>query len=109
MVCLRPAHPEPGLVPRTTLAGVLGPDAGHQPEPQPVRAAACERTAECALRLTLTEGKYHQVKRMLAAVGNRVDALHRSSFGAVRLPDDLAPGQWRWLPLDAVQPAAQPR
>ena len=49
------------------------------------------------LRLTLTEGKYHQVKRMVAAVGNRVEALHRSRIGGLALPADLAPGQWRWL------------
>jgi 16S rRNA pseudouridine516 synthase len=49
------------------------------------------------LSLTLTEGKYHQVKRMLAAVGNRVEALHRSRIGGLALPADLAPGQWRWL------------
>jgi 16S rRNA pseudouridine516 synthase len=66
-------------------------------DPQPVRAAACEATGERSLRLTLTEGKYHQVKRMVAAVGNRVERLHRSRFGALSLPDDLAPGQWRWL------------
>ncbi|HSW19166.1 MAG TPA: 16S rRNA pseudouridine(516) synthase, partial [Ramlibacter sp.] len=66
-------------------------------DPRPVRAAACEATGECALRLTLTEGKYHQVKRMIAAVGNRVETLHRSSIGALALPADLAPGQWRWL------------
>jgi 16S rRNA pseudouridine516 synthase len=47
--------------------------------------------------LTLTEGKYHQVKRMVAAVGNRVEGLHRSAIGGLTLPDDLAPGQWRWL------------
>jgi len=64
----------------------------------PVRAAACEASGELTLRLTLTEGKYHQVKRMIAAVGNRVETLHRSSFGALSLPADLAPGQWRWLP-----------
>ena len=60
-----------------------------------MRAAACEATGSHALRLTLTEGKYHQVKRMLAAVGNRVAALHRSRIGQLALPADLAPGQWR--------------
>lgn len=70
-------------------------------DPKPVRAAACEAVGPLHLRLTLTEGKYHQVKRMLAAVGNRVEALHRSQIGQLRLPDDLAPGQWRWL--DAAQ------
>ncbi len=66
-------------------------------DPQPVRAAACERTGERQLRLTLTEGKYHQVKRMIAAVGNRVESLHRSKIGRLVLPEDMAPGQWRWL------------
>jgi 16S rRNA pseudouridine516 synthase len=66
-------------------------------ETQPTRAAACERLGERQLRLTLTEGKYHQVKRMIAAVGNRVEALHRSRIGALALPQDLAPGRWRWL------------
>jgi 16S rRNA pseudouridine516 synthase len=66
-------------------------------DPRPVRAAACEMVDEHHLRLTLTEGKYHQVKRMLAAVSNRVEGLHRSRIGGLALPDDLAPGQWRWL------------
>ena len=66
-------------------------------EKTPVRAAACEIVDERTLRLTLTEGKYHQVKRMLAAVANRVETLHRSAFGALTLPADLAPGEWRWL------------
>lgn len=74
------------------LTGVVMDD-----DPKPVRAAACEAVSEFHLRLTLTEGKYHQVKRMLAAVSNRVGSLHRSQIGGLRLPDDLLPGQWRWL------------
>jgi 16S rRNA pseudouridine516 synthase len=66
-------------------------------DPKPVRASACEATGERSLRLALTEGKYHQVKRMIAAVGNRVEGLHRSRIGGLELPADLAPGQWRWL------------
>jgi len=66
-------------------------------DPRPVRAAACDSAGERHLRLTLTEGKYHQVKRMIAAVGNRVEALHRSQIGRLVLPADLKPGQWRWL------------
>jgi 16S rRNA pseudouridine516 synthase len=66
-------------------------------DPRPVRAAACEATGERLLRLTLTQGKYHQVKRMIAAVGNRVEALHRAQIGGLALPADLAPGQWCWL------------
>ncbi|MBC5784880.1 16S rRNA pseudouridine(516) synthase [Ramlibacter sp. USB13] len=69
-------------------------------DPRPVRAAACEEVTEHTLRLTLTEGKYHQVKRMLAAVGNRVTALHRSRIGDLSLPDDLPPGHWRCLTLE---------
>jgi 16S rRNA pseudouridine516 synthase len=83
------------------LAGVVLDD-----DPKPVRAAACERTGSHALALTLTEGKYHQVKRMLAAVGNRVVSLHRSRIGSLELPHDLAPGQWRWLTQEGVAAAA---
>ena len=46
--------------------------------------------------LVLTEGRYHQVRRMFAAVGNHVDALHRSAVGGIAL-DDLPPGEWRVL------------
>ena len=74
------------------LAGVVLDD-----DPKPVRAAACEAVDAHHLRLTLTEGKYHQVKRMVAAVGNRVEELHRSRIGALDLPAELAPGAWRWL------------
>ena len=66
-------------------------------DPLPVRAAAAEQTGDHALRMTLLEGKYHQVKHMVAATGNTVGALHRSSYGLLALPADLAPGQWRWL------------
>jgi 16S rRNA pseudouridine516 synthase len=66
-------------------------------DPKPVRAAEVQATGEQALQLTLTEGKYHQVKRMVAAVGNHVEGLHRSRFGALALPPDLAPGHWRWV------------
>jgi len=84
------------------LAGVVLDD-----DPKPVKAAAAEKVAEHHLRLTLTEGKYHQVKRMVAAVSNRVEALHRSQIGGLRLPDALAPGQWHWLsPTDLASLSA---
>ncbi len=50
-----------------------------------------------AARLTITEGRYHQVRRMFAAVGNHVTALHRDRIGGLALPDDVAPGAWRIL------------
>ena len=69
-------------------------------DPRPVKAAACERAGDKTISLTLTEGKYHQVKRMMAAVGNRVEevgGLHRSRIGQLALPAGLKPGEWRWL------------
>src|SRR5574344_431133 len=72
-------------------------------DPRPVRAAACALVSDCVLDLTLTEGKYHQVKRMLAAVGNRVEALHRWKIGDLVLPEDLPLGQWRWLTAKDLQ------
>jgi len=50
--------------------------------------------------LTITEGRYHQVKRMFAAVGNRVHRLHREEIGGIRLNIDL--GQWRYLTEDEI-------
>jgi 16S rRNA pseudouridine516 synthase len=84
----------------TLLHGVVLDDG-----PAPVRAAAAQLHAARRLSLTLTEGKYHQVKRMVAAAGNRVEHLHRSHFGPLALPADLAAGQWRWLPPEAFGPA----
>jgi len=85
-------HPAGEREVQQLLAGVVLDD-----DPKPVRALACELSDPQHLRLTLTGGKYHQVKRMVAAVGNRVEALHRSQIGGLKLPADLAPGQWRWL------------
>ena len=66
-------------------------------EPAPIRAAACTPRDETHLTMTVTEGKYHQVKRMIAAAGNRVESLHRSAVGGLTLPDTLGAGEWRWL------------
>lgn len=79
-------------------------------EPAPVAALAAEIISEHVLHLTLAEGKYHQVKRMLAAVSNRVEALKRIRIGNLDLPADLAEGEWRWLDagmLEAVAPIRQ--
>ena len=66
-------------------------------DPKPVKAAACVLKGTHQMQLTLTEGKYHQVKRMLAATGHKVVQLHRCQIGEMTLGDELAPGQWRWL------------
>ena len=62
-----------------------------------VAAHAVERLDEHRISITIGEGKYHQVKRMVAAAGNRVEALHRVAVGRLELPADLAPGEWRWF------------
>jgi 16S rRNA pseudouridine516 synthase len=85
-------HPLDDKQVQKLLSGVVLDD-----DPKPVKAAGAEMVSEFHLKLTLTEGKYHQVKRMLAAVSNRVEGLHRSQIGGLKLPDDLLPGQWRWL------------
>ena len=65
-------------------------------EQTPLAPAHLETVDARHARLTLTEGRYHQVRRMFAAVGNHVDTLHRSRIGALGL-DGLAPGEWRAL------------
>lgn len=74
------------------LAGVKLDD-----EPDLIAAFACSREGDRMLRLTVTEGKYHQVKRMLVAGGGNVAKLHRNRVGGLELPDDLPEGGWRWL------------
>lgn len=56
-----------------------------------------ELVAPCEGTITITEGKYHQIKRMLEAVGNQITFLERVTFGGVELPRDLARGEWREL------------
>ena len=83
----------------TLLSGVQLVD-----EPAPIAALACTQISENVIHLTLAEGKYHQVKRMVAASSNRVEGLKRIQIGELKLPDDLAPGEWRWLDADALTP-----
>lgn len=94
-------HPLTPVMLRALRDGVVLRD-----DPAPVRADAAELSGERSLRLTLTGGRYHQVRRMIAAAGNRVEVLHRSAFGPLVLPADLAPGQWRWVDPGALQDSA---
>ena len=66
-------------------------------EKQPTRPARLELIDSHNAWLDIHEGKYHQVKRMFAALGNRVVALHRAQIGSIQLDEDLAPGQYRAL------------
>ena len=65
-------------------------------EDKPCLPAQLEVTGERTARLTLTEGRYHQVRRMFAAAGNHVEALRRIRFGPLEL-GGLAEGEWRLL------------
>ena len=98
---VRCKHPVDASQIERLLAGVLLHD-----DDATVRAAACQATGANELRLTLTEGKYHQVKRMIAAVGNRVAALERSAFGPIGI-DGLAAGAWRWADAAVDFPIAR--
>lgn len=75
-------------------------------EPTPIAALACERVTENIIHMTLAEGKYHQVKRMVAAISNRVEYLKRIKIGELTLPQDLAVGEWRWLSAIDLQKLA---
>ncbi|MBQ8383029.1 MAG: rRNA pseudouridine synthase [Clostridia bacterium] len=70
------------------------------------------RTAPCRVereedgeyyRITLTEGKYHQIKRMLEAVDNKITFLERISFAGIALPPELSRGEWRYLDENEVK------
>jgi 16S rRNA pseudouridine516 synthase len=87
------------------LAAALVPDAEERlqagillnSEKQLTKPAMLERLNSNEVRLTISEGKYHQVKRTFAALDNRVTDLHRERIGAITLDQSLAPGAYRAL------------
>lgn len=99
-----PRHRKPKVY-RATLAGPLADDAEKhfgrgvflKGENRRTLPAQLERLGPTEVRVTLVEGRYHQVKRMFAALGNRVTALHRERIGDVVLDPGLAPGEYRLL------------
>lgn len=96
-------------VKKTYRATLARPLAGHEValfasgqmmlegEEKSLAPAELVVVSETEALLTVTEGRYHQVRRMFAAVGNHVDALHRVSLGGLVLPAGLGPGEWRLL------------
>lgn len=68
-----------------------------QNEDKPLAPADLQVISDTEALLSVTEGRYHQVRRMFAATGNHVAALHREALGGLSLPDDIAPGQWKVL------------
>ena len=71
-------------------------------EQHPTRPSRVERIGEREILLSITEGRYHQVKRMLAALGHSVVRLHREAIGALELDSELGPGVFRPLRADEV-------
>lgn len=90
---------------RVWTADPIGADAASQfaegvmlrGEKDPTLPAELEIVGECEALLTIHEGRYHQVKRMFAAIGNKVEQLHREKIGGLQLPADLAEGEYRAL------------
>ncbi|MAN46274.1 MAG: pseudouridine synthase [Alphaproteobacteria bacterium] len=103
--------------PKTYEATLARPLEGHEAElfasgelmlrgeDKPLLPATLEVTGERTARLTITEGRYHQVRRMFAAAGNHVEALHRASFGPLTL-GDLPEGEWRLLSAEEISALA---
>lgn len=73
-------------------------------EPAPLAAVSCRQTGSHQIAIVLEQGKYHQVKRMLAAAGNHCAALHRSAIGGLLLEDlDLDAGEWCYLEAEQLE------
>jgi 16S rRNA pseudouridine516 synthase len=97
---------------RATLARPLTGDEGAvfaagtlmlEGEDKPLLPAALEPLSPTEAALTITEGRYHQVRRMFAAVGNHVQSLHRERVGGLALPADLEPGGYRLMTAGDLQ------
>lgn len=71
-------------------------------EKEPTLPAQLEIIDEKEVLLTIHEGKYHQVKRMFAALGNKVEGLHRERIGDIYLDEDLEPGEYRYLTQEEI-------
>ncbi|SER98458.1 pseudouridine synthase [Halopseudomonas bauzanensis] len=105
---------EPGRrIPKVYLVGTAEPIAAHAAEcfAQGIHLARegvdtspaqLQLLAPCQARLTIHEGRHHQVKRMFHAVGNRVTSLHRESMGIIELDPALRPGQYRLLTPEEI-------
>lgn len=99
---------------RTTLADPLEGEAATwaiarmaeglwlEDDDTPTQPATLRMLGPREAELAITEGRYHQVKRMFGALGNRVTALHRESIGPLALDDSLAPGEWRELSAEEI-------
>lgn len=96
---------------RVTTADAINPDAIEQfqmgillhGEKKPTQSAGLQLLDSHSALLTIKEGKYHQVKRMFAALGNRVTHLHRESIGSIQLDANLEAGAYRSLTMEEIK------
>ena len=72
-------------------------------EDKPLAPAQLKVVSETEALLSITEGRYHQVRRMFAASGNHVEKLHRERLGGLSLPNGIAPGQWKLLSEEEIR------
>ena len=101
---ISPKYHMPKVYEATLARDLLGDEAATfasgqlmlESENTPLAPAELEVLTPRQARLTLTEGRYHQVRRMFAAVGNHVETFHRSRVGGLGL-EDLPSGEWRVL------------
>ncbi|MCR5253017.1 MAG: pseudouridine synthase [Treponema sp.] len=87
-------------------AGLTLPPDKKAPEDHSA-PAQLEWLTSTQCRITVTEGKFHEVRRIFLALGNEVTALHRLSIGSLQLDKNLAPGQWRALTAEEVKSATE--
>ena len=96
---------------RATLARPLNGTEGEifasgqlmlEGEDKPLAPAELEMISTTEALLSVTEGRYHQVRRMFAATGNHVNALHRERLGGLSLPEGMGPGQWKLLSAEDI-------
>lgn len=95
---------------RVSLSAPITPEAATmlekgvmlKGESTPTQPAEVRVINHQLIELTISEGRYHQIKRMMAAVGNHVNSLHRLSIGGILLDPSLAPGQFRSLTPEEI-------
>lgn len=80
----------------------LGLDIGDETMTKPAKLTVLEEADISKVRIEITEGRYHQVKRMFAAVGKRVIYLKRTAMGSLKLDESLLPGEWRALTEEEI-------
>lgn len=96
------AHVEGKLLPEHTEAFAHGMDLGDFTSMPAILEILSAEDKGSIGRVTLKEGKFHQVKRMFSAVGHEVVTLHRETFGPLTLPPDSQPGEYRELTADEI-------